>query len=176
MSSPREPGRRSIRLPFYDYASPGAYFVTVCVEGRTCILAAIQDAQAAPTAIGAMVEETWRNVMAASEGVSSDVFVVMPNHIHGIVVIESGANAVSLSALLRRFKSFTTVAYRRMTEAEGRPIAGTRLWQRNYFERVIVRRRNGTPSATTLCATRPSGAATPKTPPRRNKVGRARRP
>ncbi|MBZ0252356.1 MAG: transposase [Candidatus Methylomirabilis sp.] len=137
MTAAREPGRRSIRLPAYDYASPGAYFVTVCVEGRACILAGVEDARAAPTELGAMVEETWRNVMAGAEGVASDAFVVMPNHVHGIVVIERDASGVSLSALLRRFKSFTTAAYRRMTEAGGRPIDGTRLWQRNYFERVI---------------------------------------
>ncbi len=73
--------RRSIRLPAYDYAQPGAYFVTVCTHLGRCTF---DDPR-----LKAVAEEVWRTITSAGD-VTSDEFVVMPNHVHGIVWISGG--------------------------------------------------------------------------------------
>lgn len=153
--------RRSIRLPGYDYAGAGAYFVTVCTHERECIFD--------DTELKAVAEKVWRAVVGASGG-PDDEFVVMPNHVHGIIWISArgtvGAQqrhrqlggmrrcdvphpvtteptAVvaaplphvvpgSLAALVRAFKSATAKRINNIRATPGRP-----FWQRNYYERII---------------------------------------
>jgi hypothetical protein len=75
--------RRSIRLPGYDYAQMGAYFVTVCTQARVCVLGEVADGIILPSPIGHLVERCWRALPTHFPGVELDAFVVMPNHIHG---------------------------------------------------------------------------------------------
>ncbi len=85
----RPHSRRSIRLSGYDYSQSGAYFVTVCTQDRACLFGSISDDDAlAWTAGGRMVVDWWGEVPRKFPGVDTDAFVVMPNHIHGIVVID----------------------------------------------------------------------------------------
>jgi REP element-mobilizing transposase RayT len=160
--------RRSIRLPGYDYRQPGAYFVTICVQGRACLLGQIVDEAVHLSEAGWMVQSVWDELPAQYAGVDVDAFVVMPNHIHGILVLTSdhvgatprgcpddvaadgvdgqaqgpapttgGVAGLSLPDLVHRFKSFTTAQYRHGVQHDGwTPFPG-RLWQRNYYERII---------------------------------------
>jgi putative transposase len=138
---PRVHHRRSIRLSAFDYRCAGAYFVTICTYGRECILGDIRDGVCSLTDTGQMVLDVWLGIPQYHQGVAIDASVVMPNHIHGIVWLSApegdGAHTglpLSLPEVVQRFKSLTTARYRAATGM-------ARLWQRNYYERVIRNER-----------------------------------
>ena len=80
--------RRSIRLRGFDYALDGAYFVTVCVAGRKRILGRIRNGTAILSEAGHLVVTAWERLPLHYPHVRLDAFVVMPNHVHGIVVLD----------------------------------------------------------------------------------------
>ena len=84
---PRVHHRRSIRLRGYDYATAGAYFATVVVEGRACHLGNITDGVIWESAAGAAVRQAWFDLPKRFGTVALDAFVVMPNHVHGLIVL-----------------------------------------------------------------------------------------
>jgi putative transposase len=154
--------RRSIRLKGYDYTQPGAYFVTICVHNRQCLFGKVVGAEVALNPGGAMVSRPWAQIPARFAGWQTDVFVVMPNHLHGILTAWGdhedrpyhephprrgeprvrpdhplGTPADSLGRVVQAFKSITTIEYTRGVKASGWPPFDKRLWQRNYYERVI---------------------------------------
>jgi REP element-mobilizing transposase RayT len=150
--------RRSIRLKDYDYASAGAYFVTLCVQNRECLFGSITDLEVELCASGKMINESWKQLPEYYHGVEIDDYVVMPNHFHGIVHIgnccndqpdenggtcllrghpQGGAPTLSLPDVVHRFKSLTTTRYQQGVVQHGwQPFYG-RLWQRNYYEHII---------------------------------------
>jgi putative transposase len=77
--------RRSIRRKGYDYARPGAYFVTICAQGSECLFGQIVSGQMHMNDVGQMVHEAWHAMPRHYAGIEVDVFVVMPNHVHGII-------------------------------------------------------------------------------------------
>src|ERR1700676_3822247 len=79
--------RRSIRLQGYDYSRAGAYFVTICTHNRECLFGEIVDAGMGLNDGGRMVLTCWGASAAHFSRVELDEFVVMPNHVHGILVI-----------------------------------------------------------------------------------------
>lgn len=79
--------RRSIRLKEYDYARPGEYFITICARGRECIFGEIVDGEMRLSQFGNIVRDTWNDLPNHNRGIELDAFVVMPNHIHGIIII-----------------------------------------------------------------------------------------
>jgi len=90
MRMPYEPlrhRRRTIRLKGYDYTRAGAYFVTVCVQGRERLFGEIVDGEMRLNEAGRMVQSVWDESPVHYPGVEVDAFVVMPNHVHGIVVL-----------------------------------------------------------------------------------------
>jgi REP element-mobilizing transposase RayT len=144
--------RRSLRLRGYNYASPGAYFVTLCTQGRACVFGNIMDAILHRTDAGGMIETAWRELPAFYPGVNIDEFIIMPNHVHGIVVLVGAAprgrpvsgqaqgpapTTVSLSDVVQRFKTITTCRYAIGIRGLRWPSFRGRLWQRGYYERVI---------------------------------------
>lgn len=195
--------RRSIRLPHHDYAQPGWYFVTICVQDRACLLGEVAaDTVRLPEA-GRIVARQWQNLPRHFPHVHPDAFVVMPNHVHAIIGIAEhpgaehprtagpnrggepdgatepdGVGAPLVGALpeaeptrdragprpapttgnqtsrrgnqtarhdapyalgdvVGSFKSLTTNAYIRGVKAQGWPPFDRRLWQRNYWERIV---------------------------------------
>ena len=84
---PKQHQRRSIRWFGRDYAQIGAYFVTVCTHGHTCLFGRVVDDAMQLNAAGRMVEECWRLIPTHFPHVALDEFIVMPNHIHGILMI-----------------------------------------------------------------------------------------
>jgi putative transposase len=155
--------RHSIRLRDFDYAGNGAYFVTICVQGRECLFGEIADCEIRLNDSGRMVESWWRESSNKFPSFEIDSFVVMPNHFHGIVLLNNrrgescirpskegdhedqgdhedrpyGTHADSLGRIFQAFKSMTTVEYVRGVERFGWPQFPGRLWQRNYYERII---------------------------------------
>ena len=79
--------RRSIRLKGYDYAQAGAYFVTMCTQDRACLLGDVVGEQVRLSDAGSMIRAAWEEMPDHYPGAETDEFVVMPNHIHGIIVI-----------------------------------------------------------------------------------------
>src|SRR5512143_3870547 len=79
--------RRSIRLKGYDYSQAGAYFVTVVVQARENLFGEIMNGEMQLNAAGEIVLQTWNNLPARFPSIESDAFVIMPNHMHGIIVI-----------------------------------------------------------------------------------------
>lgn len=147
--------RRSIRLRGYDYSSAGAYFITICIQGRTCLFGDIADGVLQPNDAGRMVAEWWLKLPGKFPGITLDECVVMPNHFHGIVNIvgappcgspplystpKSGrphGAAPTVGDVMDWFKTMTTNAYIKGVNHAGWPPFAGRLWQRNFFERVL---------------------------------------
>ena len=144
-----------MRLRDYDYAQAGAYFVTVCTSQRKCLLGDIVNDVMQCNAHGMMVQACWEELPRHYGHVTLDEFVVMPNHVHGIIVIEhrnvaidsvglgvgaglrpAPTNRHALPEIVRAFKSYSS---RRINES--RNTVGSAVWQRNYFERVIRNER-----------------------------------
>lgn len=84
---PEKHHRRSIRLKGYDYTRPGAYFVTMCTENRKCLFGKISDETMQLNKFGTMIHTCWNNIPKHFVHVRLDACVVMPNHIHGIIII-----------------------------------------------------------------------------------------
>lgn len=140
--------RHSIRLPGYNYSRSGVYFVTLCVQNGVCLFGEIADGEMILNSLGMLASEEWLKSAEIRPGVGLDDFVVMPNHFHGIVVLPSqatdpnrqGAHCCaplqrrprSLGSLVAEFKAITT---KRINELHQAP--GTRIWQRNFHDRVI---------------------------------------
>jgi len=79
--------RRSMRLQGYDYACSGAYFVTICTQSRVCLFGEIIDDKVVLNDAGMMVQRVWDELPVRFNHIELDEFVVMPNHIHGIIVL-----------------------------------------------------------------------------------------
>jgi REP element-mobilizing transposase RayT len=152
--------RQSIRLPGYDYAQPGSYFITLVTQHRFCAFGAVADGRMNMNPIGRMVKTVWDEIPAYYPGVGIDAAVVMPNHFHGIIVLagaaprgcpipvesdgQAGAPAptipakpLSLPDVVHRFKSLTTARYRDGVKQYAWPDFPGHFWQRNYHEHII---------------------------------------
>ncbi|HEX8670868.1 MAG TPA: transposase [Longimicrobium sp.] len=173
---PDQHHRRSIRLRDYDYSMPGAYFVTICVEGRRYLFGEIEDGTLIPNDPGHMVYSWCDEVANRFADIRVGERVIMPNHLHAIVYIGTdpvgadlrvcpssppprcpadarrhplphpgvcadvaeGAHAgAPLPRVLQWFKTMTTNAYIRGVRDRGWARFDGRLWQRNYYERVL---------------------------------------
>ncbi len=130
--------RKSIRLKDYDYSQAGVYFVTICTHNRTCFLGDIINGEICLNDVGRIVESEWENTGGIRQNVIIDTYVIMPNHLHGILIIyESDVGATgpvaltnSLGSIIGQFKSVVTKKIRKSGIHHFK-------WQRNYFERVI---------------------------------------
>ena len=79
--------RRSIRLTDYDYGTPGAYFVTICCHRRNNFLGVVAQGGVNLSEVGIFVEGAWRSLPDHFFFVELDAYVIMPNHVHGILWI-----------------------------------------------------------------------------------------
>jgi putative transposase len=86
------PNRRSVRLKGYDYSCAGGYFVTIVLQNRACLLGEVADGVMNLNSVGLMVERWWAS-LPRRYAASLDEFVVMPNHLHGIVLLSDEENA-----------------------------------------------------------------------------------
>ena len=82
---PAKHKRRSIRLKGYDYSAPGAYFITICIHQRQCLFGQVVLGQMELNATGLWVHACWQRLPHQFSGLTLDVFVFMPNHMHGIL-------------------------------------------------------------------------------------------
>ena len=140
--------RRSIRLKNYDYSQAGAYYITVCTRERECLFGQVVDDQMQLNEAGRTVQVVWEGLPHFYEGIELDAFVIMPNHVHGIIVIRAPVGAIHespagtvrvaerrrmlLSKVVGRFKMVSAKQINALRETSGTPI-----WQRNYYEHII---------------------------------------
>jgi len=144
----------STRLPGWDYAQAGYYLVTICTKDRVCWFGDICDGEMRLSETGEIVADEWQKTARVRANVKLDEWVIMPNHIHGIVVIMGGCginwrrdvarnvstmeNVMSkisptpgsLSAVIRSFKSAAT---KRIREMGFRNFA----WQSRFYDHII---------------------------------------
>ncbi len=148
--------RRSIRIKGYDYAQPGAYFITVCTYNHEFLFGEVANDEMRLNTFGHIVKSSWHDLSNHYSNLLLDAFTAMPNHVHGIIIITDvgvGAglkpaptNAIptntqaikrpterhGLPEVVRAFKTFSS---RRINALRGTP--GVPVWQRNYYEHVV---------------------------------------
>jgi len=137
--------RRLIRLKGYDYAQEGMYFFTICTYDRQFLFGNVLTGEMELNEFGHIVAEEWRKSTVIRHEIELDMFIVMPNHLHGIVTMTdrdvgatgwspfpSGPSKRSLGAFVGGFKSVVTT---RINQLRGTP--GVPVWQRNYYEHII---------------------------------------
>jgi REP element-mobilizing transposase RayT len=134
------PERKPTRRPGFDYATPGIYFVTICLRDMSQLrFGYVQDRQIVLTEAGTLIETEWTANIARYPGSQTDALVVMPNHIHAIVM--TGADpadpSANLNEIIATFKSVSTAAYGRGVRAGTFPPYEGALWQRSYYDRMI---------------------------------------
>ncbi len=159
--TPEPRRRRSIRLRGYDYAHAGAYFVTICTRNRTCLFGDLVDGAMRLNEAGIIVQATWGGLPDHYGNVRLDAFVVMPNHVHAVIVLTGGVqphltagaapgpaatetvdgpapvDAIpprqhGLPEVVRGFKTFSARSINVSRDLHGHPV-----WQRNYYEHII---------------------------------------
>ncbi len=140
--------RRSIRLKNYDYSQGGAYFVTICTFNKECLLGNILDGEMQLSEIGQIVADCWRWLGEQYDYVYLDEWIIMPNHLHGIIVITDECGGGSRTAPTKRDKrkplgrligAFKTVSAKRINDM--RKSVAAPVWQRNYYEHIIRNER-----------------------------------
>jgi REP element-mobilizing transposase RayT len=152
--------RHSIRLRGYDYSKEGAYFITICTQNRECLFGEIVDGRMVLNEAGRMIQSVWDELPQHYPGVDIDAFMVMPNHIHGIIFLNVGAGpracpesgsyanptngqpqgvapTISLPDIVHHFKTLTTTRYRHGVTHNNWASFPGKLWQRNYYEHII---------------------------------------
>jgi REP element-mobilizing transposase RayT len=157
MFDPQRHHRHSIRLPRFNYARDGFYFVTICTEGRECFFGEISDGEMYLNPLGGIVDAIWGELPEHFPNAELDAFIIMPNHVHFVLRIEKwiqtgveedamdaqnggfagGNNPMlhqNLPRMIRWFKGRTTF--------ECRKTHTTFAWQRNYYECVVRSERH----------------------------------
>ena len=148
--------RKSIRLKEFDYTQPSWYYVTICTENKGNILGEVQSGKMILTEYGKIAETEWLNTKTIRPNVNLDYFVIMPDHIHGIVIInerqqyrinadcrdtelrvptiEQFGKPVpgSLPTIIRSYKATVTKQINEL-----RNTLRIKFWQRNYYEHII---------------------------------------
>lgn len=148
--------RRNPRLEGYDYAQSGVYFVTICTHLREHLFGAVVNAELILSEFGEIVRSDWEAIPTHYGQVELDCFVVMPNHVHGILIIhndvdQSGvgkptpytaapvgaglvppAKPISLSQIIGGYKSGVA---RRINALRKQP--GTVVWQRTFYDHIV---------------------------------------
>ena len=149
---PHRHHRRSIRLRNHDYTQPGGYFITIVTHQRACLFGQIVNEEMQLNDYGRIADECWRAIPEHFPNVELGTYVVMPNHVHGIIVINENRTTMNSSSSVgaqhasplspHRVKpksigvivgSFTSAVTRRI----GRELNATGIWQRNYYEHII---------------------------------------
>ncbi|EKU98422.1 transposase [Leptolyngbya sp. PCC 7375] len=153
--------RRSVRLRGHDYSSSGLYFITICTYQRQCLFGEIVNGEMRLNALGEIVETEWLKTSEIRPKWRLEAWIIMPNHIHGIVTIEQQQKSIkhgtiarvhgvaplrdatqlkgiahrkpdSISSFVAGFKSVTT---KQINISRNTP--RTPVWQRNYYDHII---------------------------------------
>lgn len=125
------PQRKRLRLKGRNYSDPGYYFVTICCATRRPTLGAVKFDKVTLSTLGQLVDDCWRRIPGIFAGVELGTFVVMPNHLHALILLPTalpGKNVRqwSLTTIIGNFKATVTKQSRT-----------TGLWQRSFYDRIV---------------------------------------
>jgi REP element-mobilizing transposase RayT len=129
-----KPNYKSTRLKEYDYRSCGAYFVTIVTWKRKCCLGAVKEDKVILSTLGESVRRSWQWLETYYPYVELDEFVVMPNHIHGIIRI---SDRVALEARLPVGKLVAAFKSKVSREQKERCLQSAWIWQKDFYEHVV---------------------------------------
>ena len=140
--------RKHLRVLGFDYRENCAYFVTICTGQRRCIFGEIVDAKLCPTQRALISAQCWLDIPNHHPFVELDAYIIMPNHLHGVLNFVAnpvaatpasplvpkahGPSSNSLGSVVGSFKSAVTRKINKL-----RPGTGTGIWQPNYYEHII---------------------------------------
>jgi putative transposase len=141
--------RKTIRLKEYDYSQPGEYFITICTKDHECVFGSISNGKMNLNEKGRIVDQCWKGIPEHFPHVGLGEYVVMPNHFHGIIIINEidiirrreVTSPLQGNTPLRNPTLGNIVAYfkyqstKMINESQGTP--GAKMWQRNYYDRII---------------------------------------
>lgn len=148
--NPQNHYRRSIQLKIYDYSQPGAYFITICTNNHQCTFGEVVNGKMILNGYGKIAQQCWLGIPKHFPNVELDKFVIMPNHIHGIIVIhsdvgaplagvqnnEAGASpAPTVGNIIGAYKSIVVNRCLKIFKENG--LYMRKIWQRNYYEHII---------------------------------------
>jgi REP element-mobilizing transposase RayT len=134
MSNDRYPQRKSPRLQGYDYTQSGVYFVTICTHAMARWFGHCTGGAMVLNQIGQIAADCWAAIPDHFEGVELDIAVVMPNHVHGIIVLAGGGAA--LGTVVGAYKAAVTRQIRRECSAPPAPI-----WHTRYHDHIVRNQR-----------------------------------
>ncbi|MHB1296800.1 MAG: REP-associated tyrosine transposase [Anaerolineae bacterium] len=127
--------RHSIRIQGYDYARAGVYYVTLVTEGRIALFGEVVEGAFQGNEAAGALRETLEQLPRHYPHVAVEAYVIMPNHLHALLVLrpdDAAGARHGLQEVVRALKSFSARRINALRDA-----AGSTVWQRNYWERVI---------------------------------------
>ena len=132
--------RRSIRLKGYDYSQSGLYIITICVQNRHCLFGEIENDEMILNEYGKIAATEWINTESIRDNIRLHEYIIMPNHIHGIIeIIDRKGDCRGES----QFAQNKDDCKGELQFAPTAPTAPTikslnyKIWQRNYYEHII---------------------------------------
>ena len=131
--------RKQVRLANYDYSLPGGYYITICTHERKQLLSEVicVNEKAGPfvklSEIGQIADEVLHE-MSEQQGMRPDAWVIMPDHIH-IIVLKDAAFADTLGQFVGKFKSIVSNQW--LKQCKSRGVQMGRIWQRNYYDHIL---------------------------------------
>ena len=153
MVSKAKRNRQSLRLPCFDYSSPGFYFITICIKNREHLFGTISNGVMLSNAFGEVAEGIWTEIDQNYPQAKTGAFIVMPNHVHGIIEIKQPLVGAIHELHLRNEESVLDPNQRRKMQIPLivgrykvqvskqinllRKTPGASVWQRNYYEHII---------------------------------------
>ena len=148
--------RKQVRLKTYDYSSNGYYFITICSKDRQNIFCQISQNIDNPVVTGlapvnneniniklsktgTIINDQWHKIPDQFENIDIDEFVIMPNHIHGIIIVNKKSEAspdTTISNIIGSFKSKSSIEYLKYIKQNNKNISG-KIWQRSFYDHII---------------------------------------
>lgn len=141
--------RRSIRLKGYDYTKEGMYFITICCHQHKCWFGEIENENIILNDYGLIAHNQWADLSTRFSNIELDEFVIMPNHVHGIIIINSSGSGASpdptnpntknptIGGMVGAYKSLVAVDCLKIFKPKNDTRIMGKLWQRNYYEHII---------------------------------------
>jgi len=128
------PLRKSIRLKGYDYSLAGLYFVSICCQDRICRFGKIENGKMILNEFGNIAYNGLVDLPNRFLNIELDVFIIMPNHIHVIIILNSQTNT-TIADIVGAYKSLVSNGCLDIYKSKNQ-IMG-KFWQRNYHEHII---------------------------------------
>ena len=133
---------KSKRLPGYDYSQPGKYFITICTKNHSCIFGRIEDNKTNLNQFGRIAKKYWIEIPEHFTNTVVDEFVIMPNHIHGIIIIKSNNDKNSNREYANRKPKTVSTIIGSYKAAVSKTINQIRnqnnsIWHSNFYDHII---------------------------------------